>query len=233
MGPELVSYLQSTIQGEFAHSLNPMWTSVLRLAGILTPPNYLTLRRKKWEDIIALCVSQFAQLGYAPVSGMIHPLHLSALRRYYRHLIRTGGFELGDAQNSRRYGIHNEPVARFFHHQLTALMSAIAGQQVKPSYVYFAAYQEGAELMQHTDRPQCEFSITFCVDYSPEPRRKTSWPIVFETLRGKTTVFQAIGDGLFYRGCQLPHSRPKIPSGHTSTSIFFHYVPEDFDGPLD
>jgi hypothetical protein len=30
----------------------------------------------------------------------------------------------------------------------------------------------------------------------------------------------------------LPHSREPLPEGHTSTSIFFHYVREDFVGSL-
>jgi hypothetical protein len=47
------------------------------------------------------------------------------------------------------------------------------------------------------------------------------------------TVFQAIGDALLYRGRELPHSRDALPEGHTSTSIFFHYVREDFAGSLD
>jgi hypothetical protein len=124
-------------------------------------------------------------------------------------------------------------VLRFFHHQLTATMSAVAGEPVKPSYVYMGAYQGGATLEKHTDRPQCDFSLTFCLDYSPEPKLETPWPIQLHPASGKVTVYQAIGDGLFYRGCQVPHSRDTLPEGHSSTSIFFHYVREDFEGTLD
>jgi len=52
------------------------------------------------------------------------------------------------------------------------------------------------------------------------------------TASGKTTVFQGIGDGLIYSGCELPHSRDRLPPGNTSTSLFFHYVREGFTGPL-
>jgi hypothetical protein len=158
---------------------------------------------------------------------------VSALRRYYRRLIRTDKFELGDMQSPLRYIAHNEPVACFFHHQLTHVVNEIAGQPLKPSYVYFSSYMGGAKLPKHVDREQCEVSITFCLDYSPEPEHQTAWPIHLHTPVGKTTVFQAIGDGLFYRGRELPHSRDRLPDGHSSTSIFFHYVAADFDGPLD
>ncbi|MGD0183385.1 MAG: hypothetical protein ABSC15_26545, partial [Terriglobales bacterium] len=95
-----------------------------------------------------------------------------------------------------------------------------------------ASYQPGADLERHTDRAQCDFSVTLCLDYSPEPRNATPWPIHLYKKSGKVTVFQAIGDALLYRGCQIPHSRDTLPEGQTSTSIFFHYVREDFTGSL-
>ena len=88
-------------------------------------------------------------------------------------------------------------------------------------------------LAKHTDREQCEFSLTLCLDYAPEPRCATPWPLACTRNRGRSAVFQAIGDALLYRGCQLPHSRDGLPEGHTSTSIFFHYVRQDFTGSLD
>jgi hypothetical protein len=164
---------------------------------------------------------------------VLHPFQVSALRRYFRHLVRKGALRLGDSQSSRRFIAHNEVVLRFFHQQLTATVSAVAGEKVKPSYVYLGAYLGGAILEKHTDRAQCDFSLTFCLDYSPEPKLETPWPVQLHSESGTVTVFQAIGDGLFYRGCRVPHSRKALPQGHSSTSIFFHYVREEFDGPLD
>lgn len=164
---------------------------------------------------------------------MIHPFNLAALRRYYRHAIRHGEIHLGDHQSSRRYVAHNEAVARFFHYQIAGAVSAIVGEPVKPSYVYLASYLSGAELKKHTDRPQCEFSVTLCLDFSPEPDLATSWPIRLDTSEGTVTVYQALGDGLVYRGTNVPHYRSVLAEGHTSTSIFFHYVPADFSGTLE
>jgi hypothetical protein len=111
-------------------------------------------------------------------------------------------------------------------------MTAFAGEPVKPSYVYMASYKAGAILEAHTDRVQCDYSVTLCLDYSPDPRATTPWPLYLHKKSGKVTVFQAIGDALLYRGCQIPHSREALPEGHTSTSIFFHFVREDFTGSL-
>lgn len=205
--------------------------ALLQAAGILISAESLELdSRLQYMRAAAL---QFQTKSYAPVANLIHPFHVAALRRYYRHQIRTGAIALGDRQSARRYVAHNEPVAKFFHHQLTSAFSRVAGTTLKPSYVYCASYLEGAELKKHTDRDQCDFSITFCLDYSPEPELATPWPINLQTKKGTVTVYQALGDGLAYRGMELPHYRGKLWEGQTSTSIFFHYVTEEFAGSLD
>jgi len=207
--------------------------ALLAGAGILTPADHAERRLAEWAEVVRKSAHQFREKGYLPLGNLIHPFNLAALRRYYRHAIRRGAIRLGDEQSSRRYVAHNESVARFFHHQIANAVSAIAGDAIKPSYVYLASYLSGAELKKHTDREQCEFSVTLCLDFSPEPELAASWPIRLDTGRGSVTVYQALGDGLVYRGTQLPHYRNVLPEGRTSTSIFFHYVPADFSGPLN
>lgn len=206
--------------------------SLLSAAGILTPEDHAKRRIAEWEQIVRKAGKQFQESGYAAVGGLIHPFNIAALRRYYRHAVRRKTIPLGDEQCPRRYGVHNEPVARFFHYQVAKALGAIAGQAIKPSYVYLASYLSGAELKKHTDREQCEFSVTLCLDFSPEPNIATSWPILLDTAEGSVTVYQALGDALIYRGTKVPHYRNVLPEGHMSTSAFFHYVPIDFSGPL-
>ena len=206
--------------------------SVLAIAGILIPRGFKAQCMAQREQFIANARLSFREKGYAALPGLIHPFHVAALRRYYRCLIRKGWMRLGDEQSSLRYVVHNEPVAQFFHRQIAGTLSAVAGEAVKPSYVYLASYQSGAELKKHVDREQCEFSITLALDFSPEPELATPWPIHLDATSGKVTVFQTLGDGLAYRGTRLPHYRDKLGSGQTSTSIFFHYVSEDFNGSL-
>jgi hypothetical protein len=190
-------------------------------------------RVAEWTEIVRKAAAMFRERGYAPLGNLIHPFNLAALRRYYRRAVRHGAIRLGDDQSSRRYVAHNEKVARFFHYQIAKAMSAIVGQAIKPSYVYLASYVSGAELRKHTDREQCEFSLTLCLDFSPEPELATSWPIRLDTAQGTVTVYQGLGDGLVYRGTRVPHYRDVLGTGHTSTSIFFHYVSADFSGSLD
>jgi hypothetical protein len=214
-------------------SLPTGWRSVLQQADILVPPSHAEEGSAAWRTTAERCQKKFQSDGYAPISGLIHPFHLAELRRYFRRQIRTGQVRLGDGQSPRRYICHNDPPARFFHTQLTKAVSDLVGEPVKPSYVYMASYQSGARLEEHTDRAQCEFSITLCLDYTPEPKAVAPWPLYLTTRRGTATVYQALGDGLLYRGQKLPHYRKTLAAGNTSTSIFFHYVAENFDGPLE
>ncbi len=234
LGRELSTMLSGAKPGDPAPSgLSQQARYVLLMAGVLVADEYDSHRRRQWAETFSVTGAQFQKTGYAPLGRLIHPFHIAALRRYCRHQIRSGGLRLGDGQCPSRYVAHNDPVARFFHSQLTTTVTAIAGEPVKPSYVYLASYQPGAVLRKHTDREQCEFSVTLCLDYSPEPRNATPWPILLHKPSATVTVFQAIGDALLYRGGQLAHSRDALPEGHTSTSIFFHYVRKDFTGSLD
>ncbi len=234
LGPRLEEILSSLLQGGPAPASLPADDRLLlAIAGILVPEGHAERRRAEWASVVEKSVPHFRTKEYAALRNLIHPFHIAALRRYYRHAIRQGSIRLGDYQSPRRYIAHNEPVARFFHYQMANAVSAIVGEPVKPSYVYFASYLSGAQLKKHTDRAQCEFSVTLCLDFSPEPELASPWPIRLATSDGSVAVYQALGDGLVYRGTKVPHYRHVLGEGQTSTSIFFHYVPENFNGVLE
>ncbi len=234
LGPALERMLRDLRPGEPApSSMSNEARRTLAAADILVCEDESSQRKRAHEKTIQQASPRFREKGYAPLGDLIHPFHVAALRRYYRYLIRTGAIVLGDGQSPRRYVAYNEPVARFFHQDIAATLSMVAGEKLKPSYVYMASYRSGAELKKHTDRAQCEFSVTLCLDFSPEPMLETPWPIQLDTPTRTVTVYQALGDGLAYRGTRLPHYRSRLGEGQTSTSIFFHYVADDFAGSLD
>jgi hypothetical protein len=234
VGPRYASILSALFSGTLQPAaIDENAIRVLRLARILQDPDQEASAHGRWSAIIARCAAEYADVGYASVADLLHPFHLGELRRYFRHCVRTGAFVLGDGQSPLRYAAHNEPVARFFHAQLTSVVSLIAGEPLKPSYVYFAAYCGGAELPCHTDRLQCAHSVTLLLDYAPEPEAESPWPLHLHTPRGLTSVYQSIGDGLMYRGQVIPHERYKLYENASSASFFFHYVNENFSGSLD
>jgi hypothetical protein len=212
-------------------SLGDRDRQLLRAVGALVPSDWAAKELGAWRDAYDVASRRFSK-GYVAVGGLMHPFHLAALRARYRRLIRTNAFHLGDSQTSGRYVAHNEPVARFFHRQFGSVVSRIVGRRVKSSYTYFAGYEPGSDLPVHVDRPQCEYTLAMCIDCTPEPQSHTPWPLHLELADESVAVYQALGDALLYRGREIPHYRDPLPPGRTVVSVFFHYVNEEFQGPL-
>jgi len=231
---EWVPALESLRAGQPVPSTLPQhMQQTLRAVNVLVPPEQKWEQRRTWERVCEEAENQFRALGYAVVRDLISPVFLGAMRHYYRALVAGGRLPRGDDQVAERYRLHSEPVAMFFHGQLSRLVGQIAGEPVKPSYLYFASYPSGSALPKHVDRIQCEFSISFLVDYSPDPRGPCGWPLFLEHADlpgGVVSADLGIGDAVFYRGRRLAHYRDRLPEGHQSSSIFLHYLPQHFIG---
>ena len=232
VGPWFQEKLARLERGRPAAGLSSHHCQVLFQAGVLTRSGESGRLTGERRVNFKTAADKFEAEGYTCLHELIHPFHLGSLRRYYRHLVRTGGMSLGDNSSPLRYVAYNESVAQFFHLQLTTLVSEVAGTQVKPSFVYVVAYQGNADLPVHTDRQQCEYAVSLLVDYTPEPFDQSSWPLYFETAKGTCCVWQALGDAVLYRGRSLPHFRKQLSATSTSTSILFYYVNHDFSGSL-
>lgn len=220
-------------------------------AEILISPQSLEQKEVEFSRYIKEIQAKFRENKYTVLHKLLPSAQMKAMRNYYREYVRNGFMPFSDNQVKRRYYQHNEPLAKFLHGNLTKIMSLAAGEEVKPSYVYAASYEEDAVLTPHTDRPQCEFSFSFQVDYQPEPENHLSpwglfvaepeadlseenmkFPAENEVEDKNTAVYLASGDALAYKGCELVHYRYALPKGHKSTSLFFHYVPVNFEGEL-
>lgn len=233
VGDEYFAYLRRMTPGRILREDLPFHVRwVLTQANVLVGPETAAQQRRQWNKWVEGFAATF-EGGYVVLENLIHPFHIGALRRYYRHRMRRGFYSLGDEQVSRRFAAHNEDVARFVHRQLLYAISDVSKAALKPSYAYFVSYVNGAELEKHFDREQCKYSITTCIDASPEPEDESPWPFELDTGPGTAKVYQAIGDALFYRGCSVAHWRERLPRGLTSTSLLLHYVDDSFTGNLD
>lgn len=232
-GPRFRESIRDLQPRRRAERLKKSARDVLYCAGIVQVESAANESLSTWERTRKRCAKQWRERGYCAAEGLLHPFHVGSLRRYYRHLLRTGRMTLGDSGSPLRYVAHNESVAKFFHRQLAGAVHQVTGVPVKPSYVYVSSYQNGADLPIHTDRVQCEYSITMLVDHTPELTERSPCPLYLETARGTVPVHQHIGEALFYRGREIPHFRTRLPECMSSTSIFFHYVDATFKGSLD
>jgi hypothetical protein len=231
LGPELAHVLVDRAPGqELGVALPPHLLNLLWNAEIVVTPDHAARRRREWFAL-ARYYSLLFPRGYVALDRLIHPFHLGSLRRYFRHQTRHQRYQLGDGQTSGRFVAHNEPVASFFHRQLTHALGDASGALIDPSYSYVTLYQGGADLAPHTDREQCEYTLSLCFDATPEPQAQAPWPLQIMTAEGALSIWQYLGDGLLFRGRYLSHWRPQLPDGHTASSILFHYVDQGFQGP--
>lgn len=97
-------------------------------------------------------------------------------------------------------------------------LELVLEEELIPTYSYGRLYENGHVLERHTDRPSCEVSITIQLGRS----HHYSWPIYM----GGQRYDLGEGDGVVYKGCDIPHWRDKCdgPEGYYSGQIFLHYV---------
>ncbi len=204
---------------------------MLQIAGILETAAEREQHSQLGDMQAQDAAAWFATRDFCVISHLLNPAYLPALARYYAEMIQSGVWRLGDAQVAGRYGWHNEPLARFFHHQLAHYIGRVAGVQVKPSYAYVSFYQAGAVLERHVDREQCEFTLSLLVEQKAEGEF-SEWPIYFDTPEGTVELFQSAGEAILFRGAKLPHYRPPLANGQTYLSLLFHYVSREFHRTL-
>jgi hypothetical protein len=205
----------------------------LLVGGILVSPRSRHEESLKWRAYARRAPAALAERGYFAVRDVCNPYLLAAMRHYYRSEIASGRLEFGDGQ-SQRWRVHDDPLAQYFHRELTSAINQLTGRRHKPSYVYFGGYREGSELPRHVDRLQSELAVSLLVDFTPEPVGASTWPLRIEPFGSSRSIdiYQRLGDAIVYNGCQVPHSRPPLGRGHTSSSLFLMYVREDFSGEL-
>ena len=144
------------------------------------------------------------------------------IHKQIQNFVRSEAFLVEhDPNEFRRRGAHNVPFFVHIHQQLKDTASEIFEEPVKPSYVYLSLYNENGVCPFHTDRPQCKYTIDYCIDQDEE------WPIWVDD---KPYILQT-NDALCYSGTDSPHWREKI-KGKYCWLAFFHFVPEGFCGKL-
>lgn len=95
-----------------------------------------------------------------------------------------------------------------------------------PSYIFFREYFEGAELLTHRDRPECEFSATIFIDKNGEGTTSLCFCDDAEGTNS-TEVFMEEGDAIIFSGSYhfggKWHYRKPVKQ-KSITQAFLHYV---------
>ena len=146
-----------------------------------------------------------------------------------------------DEQCPNSFSVYHDPVLERVLEEFLPRMEQETGKKLFPTYAYARFYLEGEELLCHTDREACEYSVTITLGHDGEV-----WPLYIADLgqdtdlgikgqdeeihrvKNQTKLDIAIGDGVIYKGCDAPHWREVLKDGW-QTQIFLHYV--DQNGP--
>lgn len=88
-------------------------------------------------------------------------------------------------------------------------------KELLPTYSFSRIYTKYDELKKHTDRPECEYSVTVFVDSCGT----YDWPIYMDNK----AYHLSPGDAVIYKGCDFLHWREEF-LGDWHYQIFLHYV---------
>jgi len=220
--------------GEVPRRLAPPTRLGLVSSGILHDPAITRTARRRFGRMLASARARIESPGYVVLGELLPPAFVAAMRRYFRGLVAEGHLPLGDGQVAGRYNMYNERLCVWLHDRVTALIARAVARPIKPSYTYAAAYVGGAVLDKHTDRPQCDYTLSLAIDATPDDSRDGAWPLCLESKSEKAVVkaLLAPADALLFRGRRLPHFRDVLAARRTSTSVLFHFVPRGFRGAL-
>ena len=159
----------------------------------------------------------FAADGFTLLRDCLTPAMVDILAAYYRAEVDGGGARLSTGSVDRRH-LHNDPAGRVVQRALLPAVAALVGVPVKPSYSYASLYREGATLPVHTDRPQCQYTLSLLIDHQPVPADGISpWALQVHARPDAEPVdcFQSLGGGILFRGCDLPHGRQPLAADET------------------
>ena len=155
--------------------------------------------------------------NYTVIPGFLDSCSAKELSDEFREFASRENLE-GDNQVPHSESVYNYlPFLEILCQKCPEVSIAI-GETVLPTYTYARVYKNGATLEGHTDRDECEISLTVNLDGDED------WPIWIETPDGKEVrVSLKPGDAMIYLGCTARHWREEY-TGNWYTQCFLHYV---------
>ena len=171
----------------------------------------------------------FDEFNPVTIENVLIPETLAICQEYYSKNIQDKVYALGDKQ-SQRFKSNNEPLSRILHYEVLPLIEKVVGKSLRPSYTYLSAYVKGSDLPAHTDRADCEYTVSFLIN-KPE---NSKWPIYLHKVKqpvkykgradftpSKDECFEIdcnAGGLMMFSGTDHVHFREELPDD------FYHIV---------
>ena len=159
---------------------------------------------------------EFEEKGYKLINFNLG--YEDLIVKVFEECVRTYKFQpepYGDVSPDPIH-IYMEYLTAIIHREyLTSIIEKETDLKLIPTYCYVRKYFQGSILYSHTDRDACEISLSYCIS-GPE----------WEMNMGDNTFITKIGNGVIYKGCEIPHGRSKPSSGEV-IQVFSHWVISD------
>lgn len=128
---------------------------------------------------------------------------------------------------------YSHPKYRKIHTDIRLKIEKIIGKKLCNTYYYDRFYFPNQELVKHVDRDACEISVSIHIGSNID----VDWAFELTTPHNEDKkLFLSPGDGIIYKGCEIPHWREKLQVKKSPIDllvkqeqkyyhqIFFHYV---------
>jgi hypothetical protein len=164
-------------------------------------------------------MTQFQDQGFQKVKGFIPSFFSTYLRNYFTLRVKNDRLG-GDEQAPNSHCVYGDPAFDMVMAMSTEDIGRIVGKNLIPQYTYARIYKNGSDLKIHSDRPECQYSVTLSLggDY------EKPWPIWIKDYAGNMNeVPLDEGDMVVYHGTELEHWRERF-EGNMQYQLFMHYV---------
>ena len=163
---------------------------------------------------------RFHDQGVQKVKGYVLPYFSLFLRNYFTLRVQNDSSLGGDDQAPNSHCVYGDPAFDMAMAMSTEDIGKIVGKKLIPQYTYARVYKNGSVLERHSDRPECQYSVSLCLGGEYEK----PWPIWIKDYSGKShEVPLDVGDMVVYPGTELEHWRDKF-EGNMQYQLFMHYV---------
>ena len=165
-------------------------------------------------------MTQFQDQGFQKVKGFIPSFFSTYLRNYFTLRVQNDPSLGGDPQAPNSHCVYGDPAFEMVMAMSTEDIGRIVGKNLIPQYTYARIYKNGSDLKIHSDRPECQYSVTLSLGGEYEK----PWSIWIKDYDGKShEVSLDEGDMVVYHGTELEHWRDKF-EGNMQYQLFMHYV---------
>jgi len=168
-------------------------------------------------------MTQYEEKGFEIKRTFIPQYLAQYLRNYFELLRRNDQIpNKGDDQVEKSLGIYGDPAFDMLMLMCLPIVEQSVGKKLLPTYTYARIYFNGAALLPHTDRPECEHSVSLSLGGEYD----LLWPLSFQHDQQVIHAGLSEGDAVVYKGNKVVHWRDEF-QGTTQYQIFMHYVEAD------